>query len=46
MATLWMGVAADMGASLLVIGNSMRLLWGSNGAGSRILVADEEGSPA
>lgn len=29
MATLWMGVAADMGASLLVIGNSMRLLWGS-----------------
>jgi len=31
MATLWMGVAADMGASLLVIGNSMRLLWGSNG---------------
>ncbi|MCR4310485.1 MAG: cation-translocating P-type ATPase [Deltaproteobacteria bacterium] len=36
-ATLWMGVAADMGASLLVIGNSMRLLWGSNGSGSRIL---------
>ena len=32
-ATLWMGVAADMGASLLVIGNSMRLLWGPNGAG-------------
>jgi Cd2+/Zn2+-exporting ATPase len=31
MVTLWMGVAADMGASLLVIGNSMRLLWGSNG---------------
>ncbi|GAB4234129.1 MAG: heavy metal translocating P-type ATPase [Deltaproteobacteria bacterium] len=31
MATLWMGVAADMGASLLVIGNSMRLLWGSKG---------------
>jgi Cd2+/Zn2+-exporting ATPase len=30
MVTLWMGVAADMGASLLVIGNSMRLLWGSN----------------
>jgi Cd2+/Zn2+-exporting ATPase len=28
MVTLWMGVAADMGASLLVIGNSMRLLWG------------------
>jgi Cd2+/Zn2+-exporting ATPase len=26
MATLWMGVAADMGASLLVIGNSLRLL--------------------
>ena len=25
-ATLWMGVAADMGASLLVIGNSLRLL--------------------
>ncbi|MHB1013288.1 MAG: heavy metal translocating P-type ATPase [Desulfobacteria bacterium] len=32
MVTLWMGVAADMGASLLVIGNSMRLLWGSNGS--------------
>ena len=31
MATLWMGVAADMGASLLVIANSMRLLWGTNG---------------
>jgi Cd2+/Zn2+-exporting ATPase len=29
MATLWMGVAADMGASLLVIANSMRLLLGS-----------------
>ena len=27
MVTLWMGVVADMGASLLVIGNSMRLLW-------------------
>jgi Cd2+/Zn2+-exporting ATPase len=24
--TLWMGVVADMGVSLLVIGNSMRLL--------------------
>jgi Cd2+/Zn2+-exporting ATPase len=46
MATLWMGVAADMGASLLVIGNSMRLLWGSNGSGSRTLVAEEKGSPA
>jgi Cd2+/Zn2+-exporting ATPase len=43
MATLWMGVAADMGASLLVIGNSMRLLWGSDG--SRILVTEKEGSP-
>lgn len=30
-ATLWMGVAADMGTSLLVVGNSMRLLWGRNG---------------
>ena len=29
MVTLWMGVAADMGSSLLVIGNSMRLLWGT-----------------
>jgi len=29
--TLWMGVAADMGVSLLVVGNSMRLLAGSNG---------------
>jgi len=44
MATLWMGVAADMGASLLVIGNSMRLLWGSDG--SRLLVTEEGGSPA
>jgi Cd2+/Zn2+-exporting ATPase len=25
-ATLWMAVAADMGASLLVIGNGLRLL--------------------
>src|SRR3989304_5836438 len=33
LATLWMGVAADMGATLLVIGNSMRLLWGSNRSG-------------
>ena len=26
LATLWMAVAADMGASLLVIGNGLRLL--------------------
>jgi len=32
MVTLWMGVAADMGVSLLVVGNSMRLIWGSNGS--------------
>ena len=32
--TLWMGVAADMGVSLLVVGNSMRLLAGSNGSGT------------
>jgi Cd2+/Zn2+-exporting ATPase len=38
--TLWMGVAVDMGVSLLVVGNSMRLLAGSNGSGSRPLVAD------
>jgi Zn2+/Cd2+-exporting ATPase len=25
-ATLWMAVVADMGASLLVVGNAMRLL--------------------
>jgi cation transport ATPase len=25
-ATLWMAIAADMGASLLVIGNGLRLL--------------------
>ena len=31
--TLWMGVAVDMGVSLLVVGNSMRLLAGSNGSG-------------
>ncbi|MHB1013217.1 MAG: heavy metal translocating P-type ATPase [Desulfobacteria bacterium] len=46
MATLWMGVAADMGASLFVIGNSMRLLWGSNGSKDRIHNTIEEGSPA
>ncbi|MDA8122098.1 MAG: cation-translocating P-type ATPase [Deltaproteobacteria bacterium] len=46
MVTLWMGVAADMGASLLVIGNSMRLLWGSNGSRSITNIAKEEGSPA
>ena len=45
-ATLWMGVAADMGASLLVIGNSMRLLWGSNGSRNLIQIAKEEESPA
>ncbi|MDO8942175.1 MAG: HAD-IC family P-type ATPase, partial [Desulfobacterales bacterium] len=28
--TLWMGVAADMGISLLVVANSMRLLMGRN----------------
>jgi Cd2+/Zn2+-exporting ATPase len=44
--TLWMGVAADMGVSLLVVGNSMRLLAGSNGSGIRTLVAEEKGSPA
>ena len=33
--TLWMGVAADMGVSLFVVGNSMRLLAGSNGSGRR-----------
>jgi len=32
--TLWMGVAADMGVSLLVVGNSMRLLSRSNGTGT------------
>ena len=46
MVTLWMGVAADMGASLLVIGNSMRLLWGSNGSRSLMNIAKEEGSRA
>ena len=30
-ATLWMAVAADMGASLLVIGNGLRLLRFSGG---------------
>jgi Cd2+/Zn2+-exporting ATPase len=30
-ATLWLAIAADMGASLLVIGNSLRLLRGSTG---------------
>src|SRR3990172_768076 len=35
LATLWMGVAADMGATLLVIGNGIRLLWGSKGSGRR-----------
>ena len=46
MVTLWMGVAADMGASLFVIGNSMRLLRGSNGSRSRTHIAKEEGSHA
>ncbi len=46
MATLWMGVVADMGASLFVIGNSMRLLWGSNATKDRINNTIEEGSPA
>jgi len=46
MVTLWMGVAADMGASLLVIANSMRLLLGSNGSKGRIHNTIEEGSPA
>ena len=32
--TLWMGVAADMGVSLLVVGNSMRLLANSDGSGT------------
>ncbi|MDF7806173.1 heavy metal translocating P-type ATPase [Pontiellaceae bacterium B12219] len=31
-ATLWMAIAADMGASLLVIGNSLRLLGRSSGS--------------
>ncbi len=44
--TLWMGVAADMGVSLLVVGNSMRLLAGSNGSKGRIHKTIEEGSPA
>ena len=34
-ATLWMAIAADMGASLLVIGNALRLLHGRAGAGGR-----------
>jgi Cd2+/Zn2+-exporting ATPase len=45
MVTLWMGVAADMGSSLLVIGNSMRLLGVSNGSGNRTPAAEEEGPP-
>lgn len=44
MVTLWMGVAADMGASLLVIGNSMRLLLGSNELESRNSVGGEKDS--
>jgi Cd2+/Zn2+-exporting ATPase len=43
MVTLWMGVAADMGASLLVIGNSMRLLWGSNGGGRTVAFTEKFG---
>lgn len=31
LATLWMAIAADMGASLLVIGNGLRLLNGKSG---------------
>jgi Cd2+/Zn2+-exporting ATPase len=33
-ATLWMAIAADMGVSLLVVFNALRLL-GGNGAGVR-----------
>lgn len=32
LATLWMAIAADMGASLLVIGNGLRLLRGGGGS--------------
>ena len=46
MVSLWMGVAADMGATRLVIGNSMRLLWGSNESRSLTNIAKEEGSRA
>ncbi|MCE5263798.1 MAG: HAD-IC family P-type ATPase, partial [Deltaproteobacteria bacterium] len=35
LATLWMAIAADMGASLLVIGNALRLLRGRTGPGGR-----------
>ena len=34
-ATMWMAVFADMGASLLVVGNGLRLLRGANAAGER-----------
>jgi Cd2+/Zn2+-exporting ATPase len=32
-ATMWMAVFADMGASLLVVGNGLRLLRGSKTGG-------------
>lgn len=35
LATLWMAVFADMGASLLVTFNGMRLLWSAKGAGGQ-----------
>ena len=41
--TLWMGVAADMGVSLLVVGNSMRLLAGSNGSRSEYGTVSNQG---
>jgi Zn2+/Cd2+-exporting ATPase len=46
--TLWMGVAVDMGVSLLVVGNSMRLLAGSNDSGGTnpILKGNHDYRPA
>ena len=40
-ATMWMAVFADMGASLLVVGNGLRLLRGSKAAGA----SDEPAAP-
>ncbi len=34
-ATMWMAVIADVGASLLVVGNGLRLARGAAGAASR-----------
>jgi Cd2+/Zn2+-exporting ATPase len=37
MATLWMAVAADVGTSLVVVANALRLLWATSDSGPRLI---------